>query len=100
MVSAMGIDICLSLCYLLMIKCQWKEEQFQNIRKYFYLVVWPIALGRALYLLIQHQCSLSSDNVLCLIGDCDALCRLHQQGAQIERLGVYTAGLGHMIFPV
>jgi len=98
-VAGMEIDLVLSLTYLLMIKCQWREEQFQSIGKRFHWVVWPVALGPALWLLALGDYDLNTDD-LCWISGCanNLFCRMN--AALYVRSGTYVLSGFHLIFSI
>jgi len=66
-VGSMGMDIGLSLCYLIIIKCSWQESQLQRIIKWLHIVVWPAVIIPAVYLgtkrsyaFVPHLCWIAS----------------------------------------
>jgi len=100
MVGCFGMDLSLSLSYLLVVKCAWSEEQLRSLEKWLHMVVWPLAVGPAVYLAIHRDYAMAPH--LCWIANCngDAWCQLQHQRALWYRSGVHLLSLVHVSFSV
>jgi len=54
-IGSLGMDLCLSLCYMFMLVCSWKETRLQQLVKCLHIIAWPAAILPAVYLLLNQR---------------------------------------------
>jgi len=54
LVGSMGMDLSLSLCYLLMIEAKWQQARLCKLEPFLHGLIWPIAIVPAVYGVTQQ----------------------------------------------
>jgi len=100
LIGGIGMDMSLSLVYLLIIKCAWQERQFRAFEKWFHIITWPSALVPAIYLYARK--AYANTTHLCWIAAChgDTWCAYQHRIALLFQSGVHVLSLLHMIFSI
>jgi len=97
--GAVSIDAVLSLSYLLMIKCEWKEEQLRRLEMWPHFVIWPLVLGSGIYLLLTR--SFEPSPMGCWILECDnPVCEHEKYGAMLTKSMTHIMGIAYLVFSV
>jgi len=89
-VAAILFDLSLSVCYLLMLTCNWKDSRLHQFVRCLHFVIWPLAIVPALYLLLSRSYSRLGDG--CWIEEQPA-----SQVAFATRQGVHITGVAHLV---
>jgi len=98
---AILLDLFLSITYMLMIKCQWQEDQFRRIEKWVHVVSWPIVIGSGLYVL--HQRGIAPTSSICWLKNCekiDPVCQQENQKVLLIKSFVDITALFHLGFSI
>jgi len=98
--AAIFVDLVMSLCYLLMVEWQWQEQQLKRLEPWFHMLVWPAALGPAVYLLVQQMYAPAVH--MCWIASCkdDPGCKMQHHEALLFRTSLHLLALFHVCFSV
>jgi len=94
-------DLFLSTTYMLMIKCQWQEEQFRKIEKWVHIVSWPIVVGLGIF--VHRQRGIEPTASICWLKHCethDPICQQENQSIVLINAFVNISALFHVGFSV
>jgi len=102
LVGSMGLDVFLSLYYLLLIQQQWSEDRLSRLPSYVHALVWPVALIPAVvglwggYSMMLAVCWMPPDgNVLWIRHWTNGLALLHYSFSCYVMVRVYKFAVDH-----
>jgi len=92
------MDMAVSLCFLLIVKCGWGEQNFRKVEAGFHIMLWPLTLGPAIYLWANQ--SFFPTVLACWISMCadDPQCQMEHGVAILFRRLFQVMCLLHFLF--